>query len=78
MDGRLEIYTLGGVRILRGGEAIAGLNQRKAEVLLVYLARTRRAQPREVLADLLWDELTQSQALAYLSVAHLADHPGAD
>jgi hypothetical protein len=52
MDGRLEIYTLGGVRILRGGEAIAGLSQRKAEALLVYLAITPRFQPGEVLADL--------------------------
>jgi hypothetical protein len=52
MDGRLEIYTLGGVRILRGGEPIAGLGHRKAEALLIYLASTRRSQPREVLADL--------------------------
>jgi len=53
MDRRLEIYNLGGVLIRTGGEAIAGLSQRKAKGLLVYLARTRRAQPREVLADLL-------------------------
>jgi DNA-binding SARP family transcriptional activator len=78
MDGRLEIYILGGVRILRGGEAVVGLSQRKAEALLVYPASTRRAQPREVLADLLWDELPQSQLLAYLRVARVADHAGAD
>jgi hypothetical protein len=77
MDGRLEIYTLGGVRILSGGEPIAGLIQRKVEMLLVYLASTRRAQLRELLADLLWDELPQSQALAYLSVARMADDAGA-
>jgi DNA-binding SARP family transcriptional activator len=68
MDGRLEIYTLGGLRILRGGEAIGGLSHRKAEALLVYLASTRRPQPREVLADLLWDERTQTQALSNLRV----------
>jgi DNA-binding SARP family transcriptional activator len=52
MDGRLEIFPLGGVRILKGGEAVAGLNNQKAEALLIYLASTRRPQPREVLADL--------------------------
>jgi DNA-binding SARP family transcriptional activator len=69
MGARLEIFTLGGVRILRGGEPVLGLSNRKAEAILIYLASTRRPQPREVLADLLWDERTQSQALAYLRVA---------
>jgi WD40 repeat protein/DNA-binding SARP family transcriptional activator len=69
MGERLEIFTLGGVRILRGGEPSLGLSNRKAEAILIYLASTRRPQPREVLADLLWDERTQSQALAYLRVA---------
>jgi len=68
MDDRLAIYTLGGVRILRGGEAVDGLSHRKAEALLIYLASTRRSQPREVLADLLWDERTQSQSMANLRV----------
>jgi DNA-binding SARP family transcriptional activator len=63
MDGRLEIFTLGGVRILRGGEPVEGLSNRKAEAILIYLASTRQAQSREVLADWLWDERTQSQAL---------------
>jgi WD40 repeat protein/DNA-binding SARP family transcriptional activator len=66
MDTGLEIYTLGGVRILRGGEPVSGLSTRKAEALLIYLASTRRPQPREVLADLLWDERSQSQALGNL------------
>jgi len=65
---KLEIFTLGGVRILRGNKPIAHLSTRKAEALLVYLASTRRPQPREVLADLLWDERTQSQSLANLRV----------
>jgi DNA-binding SARP family transcriptional activator len=69
MGARLEIFTLGGVRIMRGGEPVLGLSNRKAEAILIYLASTRRPQPREVLADLLWDERTQSQALAYLRVA---------
>ncbi len=68
MDDRLAIYTLGGVRILLGGNPVRELSKRKAEALLIYLASTRRPQPREVLADLLWDERTQSQSLANLRV----------
>lgn len=52
MDSRLEIFTLGGVRILRGGEPLAELGYRQAEALGIYLASTRRFQPGEVLADL--------------------------
>jgi DNA-binding SARP family transcriptional activator len=74
MDDRLEIFTLGGVRILRGGEPVTELTNRKAEALLIYLASTRRQQSREVLADLLWDERTQSQSLGYLRVALSALH----
>jgi predicted ATPase/DNA-binding SARP family transcriptional activator len=66
MEARLEIYTLGGVQILHAGEPVTGLHTHKAEALLVYLASTRRPQPREVLADLLWDERTQSQAMGNL------------
>jgi DNA-binding SARP family transcriptional activator len=74
MESRLEIFTLGGVRILQSGQPVADLSNRKAIALLIYLASTRRPQPREVLADLLWDERTQSQALAYLRVALNALH----
>src|SRR4030042_4628060 len=63
---RLEIYTLGGVRILHGNLPVTRLSTHKAEALLIYLASTRRPQPREVLADLLWDERTQSQAMGNL------------
>ncbi len=62
----LEIFTLGGVRIQRLGEPMTGLTTKKAEAMLIYLAATRRAQPREVLAELLWDERSQSQAMANL------------
>lgn len=68
MDARLEIFTLGGVRILRDGELLRSLSTRKTEALLIYLASTRRPQPREVLADLFWDERSQSQAMANLRV----------
>jgi predicted ATPase/DNA-binding SARP family transcriptional activator len=62
MDDLLEITTLGSLRIRRGGEPLSDFGSRKAEALLVYLACSRRPQPREVLADLLWDERSQTQA----------------
>jgi predicted ATPase/DNA-binding SARP family transcriptional activator len=68
MGDRLEIFTLGGLRILQGGAPVSGLNNRKAEALLVYLASTRRPQPREVLAEMLWDDRTESQAMGNLRV----------
>jgi predicted ATPase/DNA-binding SARP family transcriptional activator len=66
MDYRLEVLTLGEVRILKEGELVTGFKNRKAIALLIYLASTRRSQSREVLADLLWDERTQDQSLGYL------------
>jgi hypothetical protein len=58
MDGRLEIFTNGGVRILQGGEPLADLGYCQAEALCIYfLASTRRFRLDEVLVDLLWEEL---------------------
>ena len=64
----LKIHTFGRLSIERDGEVVAGLASSKAEALLVYLACTGREQPREVLADLLWNDRTQRQALANLRV----------
>ena len=64
----LEIRTLGGLSIKQDGETLPPFDARKVEALLVYLACTGRPQSREVLADLLWDELSQSRALANLRV----------
>ena len=66
---KLEIYTLGGPRFLLDGEPLTGLNTRKVEALAIYLAVTKRPWPREVLADMLWDERTQTRALSNLRVA---------
>ena len=66
METGLEIFTLGGVKIQLGGEPVDRLTNQKAIALLIYLASTRRRQSREVLADLLWDERSQSQVLANL------------
>jgi WD40 repeat protein/DNA-binding SARP family transcriptional activator len=64
----LEISLLGGLTLKRGGLPVTALASRKAEALLVYLLCTGRAHAREVLADLLWDDRSQSQALANLRV----------
>lgn len=76
----LEITTLGGLSIRLDGQPLAKLHSRKAEALLVYLALTARLQPREVLADLLWEDFSQKQAMNNLRVVlsnlrkHLGDH----
>jgi DNA-binding SARP family transcriptional activator len=64
----LTISTLGGLSIRRGDEPVTGLASRKVEALLVYLACTDRPRPREVLAEMLWEERSQSQSLANLRV----------
>lgn len=62
----LEIRTLGGLLIECAGRPITGIVSRKVEAMLVYLACTGRPQAREVLAELLWPERSQSQSLANL------------
>jgi predicted ATPase/DNA-binding SARP family transcriptional activator/tetratricopeptide (TPR) repeat protein len=64
----LRISTLGRVAIERDGLAITDLASRKVEALLIYLACTGRHHPRELLADLLWDDRSQRQAMANLRV----------
>ena len=66
MGDLLEITTLGSLVLRNNGKLVTGFASRKAEALLVYLACTGRLQSREVLADLLWDERTQAQALTNL------------
>jgi WD40 repeat protein/DNA-binding SARP family transcriptional activator len=56
MSEPLEIRTLGGLRIQHGGQAVTG----RAAALLAYLACTRRAQAREILATFLWPESPQA------------------
>ncbi len=62
----LIIRLLGGVHLELGGKAVASLPTRKAEALLVYLVCHQRPFPREHLAELLWDDRSQEQALANL------------
>ncbi|MBI1299191.1 tetratricopeptide repeat protein [bacterium] len=63
---RLEIRLFGGVDLQLDGLRIDNLPTRKAEALLAYLVCQRRPIGREVLADLLWDDRAQDQALANL------------
>lgn len=62
----LKITTLGGLSIQRGESPVTGFVSRKVDALLVYLAYERREHPRELLAELLWDDRTQDRALSNL------------
>lgn len=66
MSDSLEIFTLGKLQIRRDGRILADFPTRKVEALLVYLACTGRSHSREQLAELLWDDRTQSQSLTNL------------
>jgi len=66
MSDLLEIQTLGGLSIKRAGRPVSELASRKAEALLVYLAYTQRSHPREVLAEMFWDERSQEQSSSNL------------
>jgi ABC-type oligopeptide transport system substrate-binding subunit/DNA-binding SARP family transcriptional activator len=66
MNDALKIYTLGGVHLFRAGDPLGNQVSRKAQALLIYLACGQRPYGREVLADLLWDERSQSQASSNL------------
>ena len=68
MTTKLSIKTLGGLTLQVDERPITNLASRKAEALLVYLAIEQRPIPRELLADLLWDDRSQSQALGNLRV----------
>ncbi len=62
MDTRLHIRTFGGLHI--DGAPLP----QKAAALLVYLARTRQRESREVLAELLWTDQPPERAASSLRV----------
>jgi DNA-binding SARP family transcriptional activator len=62
----LEIHTFGGLRLILNGLPLSGFISRKVEALLIYLACNPRDHPREVLAEMLWDDLTQERTMANL------------
>jgi PAS domain S-box-containing protein len=75
----LEIATFGGLSIRRDGEPAVELATREMEVLLVYLACTKRPYPHDVLGALLWDEQPRELAASDLrkALSDLGKHLGA-
>jgi len=69
----LSIETLGGLRVILGGAPAPGFISRKVDALLVFLACMRREHPREMLGELLWDDLSQERTMGNLRTA-LSDH----
>lgn len=69
MPTTLKLYTLGGITIKHETPQPKSDISRKAEALLVYLARTRRVQHREYIAEFLWPNQTQEKASTSLRVA---------
>ncbi len=73
---KLEILTLGGLQLHLDGSPLTALTPRKVEALLVYLACADRPQPREMLAELLWEDRDQAQSLTNLraTLSRLKQH----
>lgn len=65
----LEVYSFGGLRLYLNGEVLSELSTRKVEALCVYLISTGRTHPREVLAEMLWEERSLARATSSLRVA---------
>jgi len=66
MSKHLAIRLFGTLSIEMDNNLITSLGVRKAEALLIYLVCQKRPFPREALADLLWEDRAQDQALANL------------
>ena len=66
MTQTLRMSLLGDVSIQLGDDFVTGLPSRAAEALLIYLACNPRPVAREKLAELLWAERSQAQALTNL------------
>jgi predicted ATPase/DNA-binding SARP family transcriptional activator len=69
MNDSLRIHTLGVLTFQCGGQPVIGFVSHKVEALLVYLASTRRAHAREVLAEMFWSDRPQGDAARNLRVA---------
>lgn len=63
----LEIALLAPFALTRDGQPLK-LPSRRTEALVVYLLRNPQPHAREVLANLLWDDLPQNKALGNLRV----------
>lgn len=75
----LKLYLFGSPRLMRDDDPIH-IRRRRGFALLIYLAMTQRPHSREALANLLWSEYGQGDALANLrrELARLRKDVGAD
>src|SRR4051812_37849271 len=62
MAEQLALALLGHPELHRAGQPLAGFRSAKTYALLYYLAVTRRAQPRTVLAGLFWGDVDEYYA----------------
>jgi predicted ATPase/DNA-binding SARP family transcriptional activator len=69
MGGALDLFTLGGLRIMLEHEPVTQLRSRTAEALLVYLVCQGRPIPREWLAEFFYPERPHETSLVNLRVA---------
>jgi predicted ATPase/DNA-binding SARP family transcriptional activator len=69
MAGALDLFTLGGLRIMLEHEPVENLRSRTAEALFVYLVCQGRPLSREWLAEYFWPERPQATSLVNLRVA---------
>ena len=67
-DPPLSLTLFGSLQVQWHGRFVTDFVSRKAEALLVYVVLHPRPHAREILADLLWDDRTQKQALGNLRV----------
>lgn len=65
----LSFTLLGQTVLSRDGAPLARFRSQKEAALLIYLAQTGAAHPRDVLADLLWESSSTSQSLTNLRTA---------
>lgn len=63
---KLHLRLFGGLFVEIAGERVVGFKTQKEALLIAYLALAQRPLTRETLADLLWDERNQSQAMSNL------------
>ncbi len=66
MEELLKITSFGGLNVVRGATSVERFITRKVDALLVYLACNPREHPREVLGEMLWDDLSQERTMANL------------
>jgi DNA-binding SARP family transcriptional activator/predicted ATPase len=67
MKGIISVRLLGTVEVERDGEPVGGFRSRKALALLGYLAVQSQPVPRERLADLFWEDKSETRGRANLN-----------